>query len=51
MRSIATYYVKGLRNSTYFKQAICNIKKEEEFYNIVNEFFDNYGSETDSCEM
>ena len=51
MRSIATYYVKGLRNSTYFKQAICNIKKEEEFYNMVNEFFDNYGSETDSCEM
>ena len=51
MRSIATYYVKGLRNSTYFKQAICNIKKEEEFYKIVNEFFDNYGSGTDSCEM
>lgn len=49
MRSIATYYVKGLKNGTYFKQAICNIKKEEEFYNIVNSFFDNY-KETDSCE-
>ena len=50
MRSIATYYVKGLKNGTYFKQGICNIKKEEEFYNVVNSFFDNY-KETNSCEM
>ena len=49
MRSLATYYVKGLRNSTYFKQAICNIKYEEEFLKIVNDYFDNY-KETDSCE-
>ncbi|MBP5444762.1 MAG: tRNA dihydrouridine synthase DusB [Acholeplasmatales bacterium] len=51
MRSLATYYVKGLRNNTYFKQAICNIKTEEEFFKIVNDFFDNYSYETDSCEM
>ena len=50
MRSIATYYVKGLKNGTYFKQGICNIKKEEEFYNVVNNYFDNY-KETDSCDM
>lgn len=49
MRSLATYYVKGLRNSTYFKQAICNIKLEEEFYDIVNKYFDSL--ETDSCDM
>ena len=49
MRSLATYYVKGLKNNTYFKQAICNIKHEEEFYNIVNNYFDNY-NETNSCE-
>ena len=48
MRSLATYYVKGLRNGTHFKQAICNIKKEEEFYNAINSFFDNYNNETDS---
>ena len=49
MRSLATYYVKGLKNGTYFKQGICNIKTEKEFYDIVNKFFDNYGFETDSC--
>lgn len=40
MRSQATYYVKGLKNNSAFKQAICLIKKEEEFYNIVNTYFD-----------
>ena len=48
MRSLATYYVKGLRNGTHFKQAICNIKKEEEFYKAINDFFDNYSDETNS---
>ena len=31
MRSIATYYVKGLKNNTIFKQPVSNVKTEKEF--------------------
>ena len=48
MRSLATYYVKGLKNASVFKQAVSNIKKEEEFYSAINSFFDNYKNETGS---
>ncbi len=49
MRSLATYYVKGLKNASSFKQRVSNIKYESEFYDAINEFFDNYKRETDSC--
>ena len=49
MRSLATYYVKGLKNASSFKQRVSNIKYESEFYDAINDFFDNYKRETDSC--
>lgn len=51
MRSLATYYVKGLKNNSSFKQAISNIKYESEFMEIVNTYFDKLINETDSCEL
>lgn len=50
MRSLATYYVKGLKNASSFKQAVSNIKTEVEFLNAINNYFDSF-IETDSCEM
>ena len=50
MRSLATYYVKGLKNASSFKQAVSNIKFEEEFFKAINNYFDNF-IETDSCKM
>ena len=46
MRSLATYYVKGLKNASSFKQRVSNIKTEVEFMEAINSFFNN---ETNSC--
>ena len=51
MRSIATYYVKGLKNNSIFKQPVSNVKTEKEFYDIINKYFDYLDSETNSCQM
>ncbi len=49
MRSLATYYVKGLKNASSFKQRVSNIKTEVEFMDAINSFFNNFNNETDSC--
>ena len=51
MRSIATYYVKGLKNNSIFKQPVSNVKTEKDFYDIINKYFDTLIDETNSCQM
>lgn len=42
MRSQATYYVRGLKNNTYFKQRVTQVKTEEELFSLIDEYFLNY---------
>ena len=48
MRSLASWYVKGMKNNKEFKQKLINIKTKQEFKQIVNEcFFDILMEEKD----
>ena len=36
MRTMASYYVKGMKNSKDFRIGLTHIKTKEEFYNLLN---------------
>ena len=39
MRSLASWYVKGMKNNKEFKQKLINIKTVQEFKQIITECF------------
>ena len=41
MRSMAGWYVKGMKNVKEYKRALVNVKTKEEFLDLINKYLIN----------